>query len=162
MPHLRFNWHGNLKEVEREYRSTRFAVQRLLDEVAANPSTLIDGEPVGASLRAAYDNLEGTYRVRLFAAFEAGLRSFDRAKHNDAARKEDAAILIDSISGEKRAGNLCLNSCECPGRTKGSKSLGTRSRLFCRQHDSQRCCGSSPELPVLAPRELEELRLRSF
>ncbi|MGA7502179.1 MAG: hypothetical protein WBX00_36260 [Isosphaeraceae bacterium] len=49
-------------------------------------------------------NLEGTYIVRLFAAFEAALRSFDRAKHNDPARETEAAIMIDQIGGKRGRG----------------------------------------------------------
>jgi len=64
----------------------------------------VGGEPVRPSLRTAFENLEGTYLVRLFAAFEAGLRSFDRARHDDAARTEDAAVLIDSIGGRRGQG----------------------------------------------------------
>ena len=49
-------------------------------------------------------NLEGTYLVRLFAAFEAALRSYDRARHHDPTRKEDASVLIDSIGGRRGQG----------------------------------------------------------
>jgi hypothetical protein len=104
MPHRRFDWHEHLKEVEREYGAVRFAVDRLLANVAADPSVLVKSDPVRASVRAASENLEGTYLVRLFAAFEAGLRSLDRARHNDPARKEDAAVLIDSIGGRRGQG----------------------------------------------------------
>ena len=31
--------------------------------------------------------------VRLFAAFEAALHSYDRAKHNDSARETKAAVM---------------------------------------------------------------------
>lgn len=79
-------------------------MDRLLNEVAKNPSILVESESVRSSLRTAYENLEGTYLVRLFAAFEAGLRSFDRARHNDSTRREDAAVLIDSIGGRRGQG----------------------------------------------------------
>jgi hypothetical protein len=49
-------------------------------------------------------NLDGTYIVRLFAAFEAALRSYDRAKHNDPARETRAAVLIDEIGGKRGRG----------------------------------------------------------
>lgn len=55
-------------------------------------------------LHNASQNLAGTYIVHLFAAFEAALRSYDRAKHNDPARRTDAAALIDQIGGKRGRG----------------------------------------------------------
>ncbi|HEV3166770.1 MAG TPA: hypothetical protein VGZ22_22275 [Isosphaeraceae bacterium] len=55
-------------------------------------------------LLAAHENLEGTYIVRLFAAFEAALRSYDRAKHNDPGRETKAAVMIDEIGGKRGRG----------------------------------------------------------
>ena len=104
MPHRRFDWHEHLKEVENEYKAARLASDRFWAQVVADPSILGDASPARANLRAAVQNLEGTYLVRLFAAFEAALRSYDRARHNDRNRKEDAAVLIDSIGGRKGQG----------------------------------------------------------
>ena len=104
MPHRRFDWHDHLKEVENEYKAARLAVDRLWAAVVADPSVLGNSDPARANLRAAVENLEGTYLVRLFAAFEAALRSYDRARHNDPTRKEDAAVLIDSIGGRRGLG----------------------------------------------------------
>ncbi len=55
-------------------------------------------------LRRADRNLEGTYLVRLFAAFEAALRSYDRARHNDPTREENASVLIDTTGGRRGQG----------------------------------------------------------
>lgn len=104
MPHRRFDWHEHIKEVENEYKAARLAVDRLSAAVIADPSVLGKNDPVRANLRAASDNLEGTYLVRLFAAFEAALRSYDRARYNDANRKVDAAVLIDSTGGRRGQG----------------------------------------------------------
>lgn len=104
MPHRRFDWHEHLKEVENEYKAARLAVDHFWNEVIADPSILGNAEPVRGNLRAVVENLEGTYLVRLFAAFEAALRSYDRARHNDPTRKEDAAVLIDSIGGRRGQG----------------------------------------------------------
>jgi hypothetical protein len=59
---------------------------------------------VRSSLRDADRNLEGTYLVRLFAAFEAALRSYDRARHSDPTRKRDASVLIDETGGRRGQG----------------------------------------------------------
>lgn len=104
MPHRRFDWHEHLKEVENEYKAARWAVDRQWAAVAADPSVLGNADPARTHLRAAAENLEGTYLVRLFAAFEAALRSYDRARHNDPTRKEHASVLIDSIGGRRGQG----------------------------------------------------------
>ena len=88
MPNRRFDWHEHIKEVEGEYRTARVAVDRLMAQVVATPDLLEDDERTRAYLRDTDRNLEGTYLVRLFAAFEAALRSYDRARHNDPRRTE--------------------------------------------------------------------------
>ena len=104
MPHRRFDWHEHIKDVEGEYRAARFAVDRLLVQAVVNPDIFAADEGTRAYLREAERNLEGTYLVRLFAAFEAALRSYDRARHHDPTREEVAAILIDSIGGRRGQG----------------------------------------------------------
>ena len=77
-------------------------------------------------------NLEGTYIVRLFAAFEAALRSFDRAKHNDPARETEAAIMIDQIGGKRGAdpagGGICQRATTCGGSATTGARIGRGSR----------------------------------
>ena len=104
MPYRRFDWHEHITEVWGEYRSARAAVDRLKAAVAATPD-LLKKDPVAREyLRDAHRNLEGTYIVRLFAAFEAALRSYDRAKHNDPTRRTDASVMIDEIGGKRGRG----------------------------------------------------------
>ncbi len=62
------------------------AVDRLKDQVVATPELLKKEERTRAYLRDTDRNLEGTYLVRLFAAFEAALRSYDRARHHAPTR----------------------------------------------------------------------------
>jgi len=101
MPYRRFDWHQHITEVWGEFRSARVAVDRLKDAVAATPD-LLKKDPVAREyLRVASGNLEGTYIVRLFAAFEAALRSYDRAKHNDPSRRTEASVMIDAIGGRR-------------------------------------------------------------
>jgi hypothetical protein len=104
MPFRRFDWHEHIKDVEHEYRAARVAVDRLKAQVAATPDIIKKDDRTRAYLRDADKNLEGTYLVRLFAAFEAALRSFDRAKHGDPTRDEPASILIDTIGGRRGQG----------------------------------------------------------
>lgn len=104
MPNRRFDWHEHIKEIEGEYRATRLAVDRLQAQVSEAPELIKQDDNLRAFLRKADSNLEGTYLVRLFAAFEAALRSYDRARHNDPGRAQDAAVLIDSTGGRRGQG----------------------------------------------------------
>jgi hypothetical protein len=104
MANRRFDWHEHIKDIEGEYRAARIAVDRLKEQVVATPDLLAKGQGTRAYLRDADRNLEGTYLVRLFAAFEAALRSYDRARHNDAARALDASVLIDITGGRRGQG----------------------------------------------------------
>ena len=104
MPNRRFDWHAHIKDIEGEYRAARTAVDRLKAQAAVAPDLLRNDDWTRAYLRDADRNLEGTYLVRLFAAFEAALRSYDRARHNDPGRTEDASVLIDSIGGRRGQG----------------------------------------------------------
>lgn len=103
MPNRRFDWHEHIKDVEKEYKAVRLAVDRLAALLSATPDVIVDDE-IRACLRSAYANLEGTYIVRLFAAFEAALRSYDRARHNDPTREQVAAVLIDTTGGRRGQG----------------------------------------------------------
>jgi hypothetical protein len=69
MPQRRFDWHERIKAVEREYWSTRIAIDRLSAQVALDPGVLGIG-PRPRDLEATDENLEGTYPVRMFAEFE--------------------------------------------------------------------------------------------
>ena len=104
MSNRRFDWHEHIKDIEGEYRAARVAVERLKAEVVATPDVLKKKDGTRAYLRAADTNLEGTYIVRLFAAFEAALRSYDRARHNDPSRDVVASVLIDTIGGRRGQG----------------------------------------------------------
>jgi hypothetical protein len=104
MPYRRFDWHEHIAEVWGEFRSARAAVNRLRAAVAAAPDLLKNDRVAREYLSRADKNLDGTYIVRLFAAFEAALRSYDRAKHNDPARDTKAAVMIDEIGGKRGRG----------------------------------------------------------
>ena len=57
MPQRRFDWHERIKAVEREYWSTRIAVDRLSAQVTHDPGILGSG-PRPRDLESADENLE--------------------------------------------------------------------------------------------------------
>jgi hypothetical protein len=69
-----------LDAVHREYLIAQLAVERLRLVVAQDPSVLQKekGRLGGADLRACRRNLQHTYIIRLFAEFEAALRTYWR------------------------------------------------------------------------------------
>jgi hypothetical protein len=96
MPNRRFDWHEHIKHVEGEYHAARLAVDWLKAGIVAKPDLLRKDGEARAYLRDADRNLEGTYLVRLFAAFEAALRSYDRARHNDMSRNDEPMTITDA------------------------------------------------------------------
>jgi hypothetical protein len=105
MPYRRSDFHQRITEVWGESKATRAAVDRLRAALQATPEIRNELETAALeNLKDAHLNLEGTYIVRLFAAFEAGLRSFDRSRHNDPNRKTDASVMIDQIGGKRYRG----------------------------------------------------------
>jgi hypothetical protein len=104
MPYRRFDWHEHITEVWGKFRSARAAVDRLRGAVAVMPDLLKNDRVAADYLRRADQNLDGTYIVRLFAAFEAALRSYDRARHNDPGRESKVSVMIDQIGGKRGRG----------------------------------------------------------
>ena len=104
MPSRRFEWHDHIAAVEAEYRVSRIAFDRLVAQHRADPALQRQLAETRVNLSVAGRRLEGTYFVRLFAAFEAALRSYDRARHNDPDRTQKAAVLIDEIGGRRGQG----------------------------------------------------------
>jgi len=75
MPPEKFARLGRIKAVEREHSAARLGIGRLREQAGADPSIL--GKGIGiVDVRLAEDRLEGTYLIRLFAEFEAGLRRY--------------------------------------------------------------------------------------
>jgi hypothetical protein len=104
MRYLRSDSHQHLADVWGEYKSARVAVDRLKAAVAATPDIFKKDSEEHKYLRKAHKNLEGTYIVRLFAAFEAALRSYDRVTHNDPKRETAASVMVDQIGGKRGRG----------------------------------------------------------
>jgi hypothetical protein len=97
MPHDRDEWIGRIKGIEREHVAARFAIGSLASAAERDPTVL------GATLRLrelrhASEHLDGTYVIRLFASFEAGLRLYWATfkKSNPQARG-----LLDGIAARR-------------------------------------------------------------
>ena len=76
----------------------REAIRRLEAQAAANTSSLETS--LAAHLSSAVDNLEGTYIVRVFAVFDAALRSYDRFHFHDPGRDTKISVMIDQLGKE--------------------------------------------------------------
>ena len=141
-------------EVWGEYRSARAAVDRLRAAVVATPDLLKNDRVAPEYLSQADKNLEGTYIVRLFAAFEAALRSYDRAKHNDPARETKAAVMIDKIGG-KRGRGIQQSIRERAHDVAGSVTTGARiGRGLPGADDRRRGPSPAPDLPSRTARRM--------
>jgi uncharacterized protein (DUF2164 family) len=75
MPSSKFDWLNRVKAVEREHAAARFAVEFLLDSTQRDVTLLVADLRI-RDLKNAAERLEGTYIVRLFAEFEASLRTY--------------------------------------------------------------------------------------
>jgi hypothetical protein len=104
MRYRRFDWHQHIMEVSGEFRAARVAPDRLKAAVASMPDVLKKDSQERKYLNKAHENLAGTYVVRLFAAFEAAIRSYDRWKHRDRNRETAASVMIDEIGGKRGRG----------------------------------------------------------
>ena len=102
MPYLLSEWRAHIQEVLGEYKAASFSVSRLIKQVAADASTIADEAWVREHLSRAHANLEGTYIVRMFAAFEATLRSYDRHIFKDPERETTSSVMIDQLGSKSR------------------------------------------------------------
>lgn len=95
MPFLLSECRGRIQRAAGEYRVAREALDRLTSQAAADASTV--HSPINEHLLQADLNLEGTYIIRVFAVFDAILRSYDRYRFKDPERETKAAIMIDQL-----------------------------------------------------------------
>lgn len=99
MPAEAFNWMGRIKTVEREYRAIRFGTDRLIAELAIDPTILIQ-EVRRPDIKTAAGHLEGTYIVRVFSEFETALGHFTSAF--GIPRPRTARALIERVRSRGR------------------------------------------------------------
>lgn len=104
MPSHRYEWHEHIVDVVREFKLVRTALDRFQADIVATPKILLRDSGARRHLHRAHENLEGTYIVRLFAAFEAALRSYARSRHKIPQRTADASTLIDQIGDRSGRG----------------------------------------------------------
>ncbi len=102
MPYLLSEWRAHVQEVWGEFKAASVSVARLKRQVDADASTLADEPGIREHLTRTHLNLEGTYIVRMFAAFEAALRSYDRYIFDDQQRETKSATMIDQLGSMKR------------------------------------------------------------
>jgi hypothetical protein len=91
----RREWHERIKAVEREFLVARAAVGLYQDAVTKGTAHLPPDVRGRADLVSTLARLEGTYLIRLYAAFEAALRSYWETVRDTKAIK--ARDLIDGI-----------------------------------------------------------------
>jgi hypothetical protein len=94
---LRDDWLERIKAVWREYLVASQAVDDFTAALEQSQSTLPPNTKVRDATAMA-DNLEGTYLIRLFAAFESGLRSYYTTLKETTPPSTD---LIDSIAARR-------------------------------------------------------------
>ena len=95
MPYHLSEWRDGIQKALGEYRVAREALDRLETQVAADASRLHSS--LSKHLPPAKRNLEGTYFIRVFAVFDAALRSYDRYHFNDQERETNASTMIDQL-----------------------------------------------------------------
>ena len=103
-----YTWLIRVRAIEREYVSTRFAIDALLDRARVDPMILGGGFEVQDLVRSA-ENLEGTYLVRMFSEFETGLRAYwDTTRHKEPpSRTQD---LLSGISAQRKISEIHSNA----------------------------------------------------
>ena len=99
MLYLQSDWRQYIIDVGGEYKASQVAVARLTEQVRADANVLAAEPEARSSLSRASRNLEGTYPVRAFAAFESALRSYEKWWHPErvGGKRVDASQMIDEI-----------------------------------------------------------------
>lgn len=94
----RREWFERIRAVEREFFVARKAVDDFLDAVRSGDTDRLPPNTKLRDVEAMSDALEGTYLIRLFAAFESGLRSYWATIRDTTPTTEQ---LINSIAGKR-------------------------------------------------------------
>lgn len=101
MPRQLDEWQQRIKAVEREFKSTRLAMDRLLADHERDVN--IRRECISLrDLHQASDHLDGTYVIRLFAEFEMASRLFWESRRRT---KPAAEQLLNSIAALRKIPN---------------------------------------------------------
>jgi len=97
-PHSRYDWQQRIKSVELDYQLAVRAGQFYLDAIRREPFLIPKNFKV-RDVQSMIDRIEGTYLIRLFAAFEAGLRTYWATLRETVPPSRD---LIDGVSALRR------------------------------------------------------------
>ena len=100
MPDEIDTWSRRIKDVEREYHSVRFAVDRTFAHARTDNSILKNAFTLREIVRAA-EMLESTYIMRLFAEFESAVRLYYQRsrKKRMPSKTEDLLNAVASSRG---------------------------------------------------------------
>lgn len=98
----RHEWIGRIKAVALEFLATRFATDRLVEEVRRDGAVLeaiTEGVVKPGDVARASAALGGTYVVRMFAEFETGLRLYWLSQRETTPRTRD---LLDGVAAHRK------------------------------------------------------------
>jgi hypothetical protein len=132
-----FNW---IKDAEAEFKAAGIAVAALKNQLSRDPSALRQNGLSPASVANCLDNLEATYIVRLFAEFEAGLRTYWRQVRGPSYRPRIyVSVLINNVAGRLNASTTWLNNVhkvrECRNKLVHEQPVGpTLTLAECRSN----------------------------
>lgn len=107
----KFEWLNRVKAVEREHAAVRCAMDYLLNAAHQDPTILARILRV-RDIEEAFEKLEGTYVVRLFAEFETSLRTFWLASRgtDPPSRTRD---LLDGAGARRRIPHDDIQNAHC-------------------------------------------------
>ena len=101
MPHRLYDWRVRVKAAEREYQVVRIALDLLGDTDAEEVHELADekgwDDLAVSEVYAAERNLDATYLIRMYSAFERAVGSFWRQIPGNEAREVDGDVMLDEV-----------------------------------------------------------------
>jgi hypothetical protein len=132
-----FNW---IKDAEAEFKAARIAVAALGVQLSSNPSALRQDGLSSSNIADCSANLEATYIVRIFAEFEAALRTYWRQVRGPSYRPRIyVSVLINGVAGRLNASTTWLNNVhkvrECRNKLVHEQPVGpTLTLAECRSN----------------------------
>jgi len=131
---------NRVRGAEDEFRVARIAVAALKHQLSRNPSALRQDGLSPASVADCLGNLEATYIVRLFAEFEAGLRTYwSQVRGRSYRPRIHVRDLIDKVAGRHNAPSTWLDYAhqvrECRNKIVHEQPVGpTLTLTACRSY----------------------------
>jgi hypothetical protein len=131
---------NRIRDAEGEFRVATIAVAALKDQLYRNPSALQQAGLSPSNIADCFGNLEATYIVRIFAEFEAALRTYWRQVRGPSYRPRiHVRDLIDKVAGRHNASITWLDHAhkvrECRNKLVHEQPVGPVLTLAeCRSH----------------------------